>query len=115
MSRHIYCRQCHESGIGVRTHPEDLQRGITMRSVWIAPRVPEGYQISIHAEGRETRFCPLNNLHCDMCDAVLNDVARAVTFNPPGREVVPWEDEYGNVLTDEQVAILDKLKGETNE
>lgn len=102
MARYIYCRKC---GDDWKPHPEDTKMGCTARKVFLSTVRPEGHGFSINGV-----FAPLSEVTCDRCgEPVTGDIAHAVTIAPPGREIGPWEHEYGTVLATETVAVADKL------
>jgi hypothetical protein len=105
MARYIYCRECGDKKS--KLHPSDVQMGWTERSVFLSTKLPEGHGIRMNGE-----FTPLTEVVCDCCSkGVTGEVAVAVTFIPPEREIGPWEHEYGTVLTEDAVKLIDAMEG----
>jgi len=84
--------------------------GMDYRKVWLSCVLPEGHGLRMNGV-----FTPLPEIFCDLCaSAITGEICHAVSqwrHEDHTCEMVEWESEYGNVLTDEQVALHDKLTG----
>ena len=101
MTRYLHCKACASKG-WARAHPMDVARGITMRKAFVVVKAPKGHGIAIIIEGHR-EFEPLEKIHCDGCNAEIQDgsVMVATTFNKPDEDPVYWESQFGTVLSDE--------------
>ena len=81
--------------------------GCTARRVFVSTVAPEGHGLTINGA-----FRPLEHVYCDSCnEPITGSIAHAITIAPPGREIGPWEHEYGTVLTDDDVKLVDIMEG----
>lgn len=111
MSRKILCRKC---GDDYKHHPEDKAMGVAFRKVYLSCTtvVPKGHGIKLSPEGS---FTPLADIHCDSCGEIVTGgivVAVSMWRHEDGTRIMSdWEQDYGTVLTEDAVALHDKLTG----
>ncbi len=108
MSRQILCLAC---GDKKELHPADKQMGFTFRKCYVSlNRVPDpSHGIAITSDAGYS-FTPLKEYKCDLCgETISGEIVVASSYIPPGREMGAWEEEYGRVMTDEEVAAYRKL------
>lgn len=108
MSRRILCLKC---GDEWKMHPGDAQMGFTFRKCFVSlhTQPPTDHGTTIITES-ETKFEPMPEYHCDLCCEVISgSIVLAVTMTPPGRSIPSWEDEYGKVMSDEEVEAYRKI------
>lgn len=105
MSRQLLCRKCGDKS---KHHPDDKAIGFAYRKVYLSCALPEGHGLRVNG-----LFTRLEELYCDICGEVItgNIVAAVSMWRHEDNTCVmsEWEQDYGNVLTDEAVALADKL------
>jgi len=120
MNRSLYCRKCGEASKKKGMHPEDKKMGWTGRWHYVSPVMPKGHGITLITgndvsvlEGKGNReFIPMSSLYCDQCgEPITGDIALARTMWHYEDEPTPplWENDYGNILPPQAVAVMDAL------
>lgn len=107
MSRNIVCRKCARGDLSPAAD-------WSVRCVWLVVRKRKEHVVKEIIGGNVVACHELESILCDFCNQRLadGDVALAVSHIPPGRQIGPWEEGYGDILTDEAVRAMDVLSGE---
>lgn len=114
MTRSLFCRKCGEQSAKKPLHAEDLWRGYNMRHAYVAVGdMPTAHGITINGG-----FNPMTECHCDLCIDVVPKgaiaVARTTWRGHDEQQPDCWESEFGTVMDEQAVAVLDALTKQPN-
>lgn len=109
MTRALFCRKCGEASRTRPLHAEDRAQGRKARHCYVAVGdMPVTHGITINAQ-----FSPMTACHCDLCNDVIPKgaiaVARTMWRGYDEQQPDCWESEFGTVMDEQAVAVLDAL------
>lgn len=107
MNRAILCRECAQGG--TKLHREDVQQGWKQRLTFISSKTPEGHGLTLNG-----CFMPMKDIICDDCGQPITGqiaVARTRWRSEEGISPGLWEREYGEILPENAVAVIDAMLG----